>query len=76
MVNSVLYFGAVYRNGSTNNQDRIRLDTFIRKANGIVGREHVTDHGQSTDDFWQMASTHSDLNLTVDVLIGLTDTKN
>ena len=61
MVNSVLYFGAVRWSGNINNQGSIRLDTFIRKANGTV----------STEDFWQ---THSDLNLTVDELTGVTDT--
>ena len=34
-----------------NNQDRIRLDTFIKKANGTVMMERVMEHGQSTDDF-------------------------
>ena len=67
MMNSVLYFGAVCWSGNINNQDRSRLDIFIRKANGTVRREYVR-HG--TEDFWQ---THSYLNLTVDGLTGVTD---
>ena len=52
----------------------IRLDTFINKANGTVRMERVLDHGQSTEDFWQMTPTHSDLNLTAETLIGVTYT--
>ena len=62
-------------NGNINNQDRIRLDTFIKKANGTVRLERVTDHGQSTEDFWQMSPTHSDLNLTAEGLTLVTDTE-
>ena len=47
----VLYFGAVCWSGNINNRDRIKLDTFIKKANGTVRMERVMDHGQSTDDF-------------------------
>ena len=67
-MNSGLYFGAVCWSGNINNQDRTRQDTFIRKANGTVKMEWVTDHGQSTEDFWQMTPTHSDLNLTAEGL--------
>ena len=53
IVNSVLYFGAVCWSDNINNQDKIRLDTFIKKANGTVRTERVMDHGQSTstEDF-------------------------
>ena len=53
-MNSVLYFGAVCWSGNINNQDRIRLDTFIQKANGTVRM----DHGQSKEVFWQMHTCH------------------
>ena len=53
----LLYFGAVCWSGNINKQDRIRPDTFIKKANGTVRIERVMDPGQSTEDFWQM--THS-----------------
>ena len=33
-------------NGNINNQDRIRLDTFIKKANGTVRMERVMDRVQ------------------------------
>ena len=32
--------------GNINNQDRIRLDTFIKKANGTVRMERVMDRVQ------------------------------
>ncbi|KAK7098508.1 hypothetical protein V1264_002783 [Littorina saxatilis] len=37
--NSVLYFGSVCWGGNINKQDRDRLDKFIRKASGVVGRK-------------------------------------
>ena len=52
----------------------IRLDTHIKKANETVRIERVMDHGQSTEDLWQMTPTHSDLNLTAEGLTGVTDT--
>ena len=33
------------------------------------------DHGQNTEDFWQMTPIHSDLNLTGEGLTGVTDTE-
>ena len=33
------------------------------------------DHGQNTEDFWQMTATQSDLNLTGEGLTGVTDTE-
>ena len=45
MVNSVLYFGAVCWSGNINNQDRIRLYTFIKKANGKWDCKDGTGHG-------------------------------
>ena len=46
IVNSVLFFGAVCWSGNINNLDRIRLDTFIKKANGTVRMERVMDRVQ------------------------------
>ena len=43
IVNSVLYIGAVCWIGNINNQDRSRLDTFIKKANGTVRMERIMD---------------------------------
>ena len=67
-MNSVLYLGAVCWNGNIKNQDRIRLDTFIKI-------ERVMDHAQSTEDFWQMTPGHKDINLTDDELTRVTDTE-
>ena len=49
--------------GNINNQDRIRLDTFIKNA--TVRMERVTDHGQSTEDFWQMTYHRTLTNILI-----------
>jgi hypothetical protein len=40
--NSVLYFGSVCWSGNISKQDRDRLEKFIKKASGVVGRKQDT----------------------------------
>ena len=42
MISSVLDFGAVCWNGNISKRDRDRVEKFIRKASGVVGKRQET----------------------------------